>query len=235
MSRLGSLLRSRPRLRGQALVEFALVFPLFLMVLFSVISFGLYVFCNQQLANAAREAARYAVTTSSTAQCPTVSRLDPIPDLQPDSTTYNRCDAPENGWPKMTGVAQSKVWGMAPTQVKLSACWSGYVDGSGNYDALPVSPNVFTDCTINRINPKTDPTSLTCPMPATIASGVSPAKADGDDKASDIAAAPGGVQYPTTVTVYTCMNWSPPMAGFVIIPRTITIRAVVTESLQRQQ
>ena len=129
----------------------------------------------------------------------------------------------------MTGVAQSKVWGMAPAQVKLSACWSGYVDGSGNYDALPVSPNVFTDCTINRINPKTDPTSLSCPMPPTIGSGTTPAKADGDDKASDIAAAPGAVQYPTTVTVYTCMNWSPPMAGFVIIPRTITIRAVVTE------
>ena len=54
--------RARSAARGQALVEFALVFPLFLMVLFSIISFGLYIFYNQQLANAAREAARYAVT-----------------------------------------------------------------------------------------------------------------------------------------------------------------------------
>ena len=43
-----------------------------------------------------------------------------------------------------------------------------------------------------------------------------------------------GRAYPTTVTVYTC-QWKPPMAGFVIIPNTITIRAVVTESMQRQQ
>jgi hypothetical protein len=37
------------------------------------------------------------------------------------------------------------------------------------------------------------------------------------------------------VTVYACTNWRPPMAGFVMIPNTIPIRAVVTESLQRQQ
>jgi Flp pilus assembly protein TadG len=47
-------LRRRGKRRGQALVEFALVFPIFLMVLFSIIAFGLYIFYNQQLANAAR-------------------------------------------------------------------------------------------------------------------------------------------------------------------------------------
>jgi hypothetical protein len=229
--------RTGRRPRGQALLEFALVFPIFLMVLFSVISFGLYIFYNQQLANAAREGARWAVTHSATAVCPVVSRLDPPVTLLPAGSTYNRCDPPETGWPNMTGVAQSKVWGMAPSQVSLAACWSGFVDPANNADALPVSPNVFTDCTINRVNPRTDPASLGCPAPATIPSGVSPPKADGDDKASDIAAAPGpgAVQYDTTVTVYACFNWKPPMAGFVIIPSTITIRAVVTESLQRQQ
>ncbi len=82
---------SRPS--GQALVEFALVFPMFVLALFSVIVLGLYVFYNQQLENAAREAARYAVTHSSSAQCPTVSRIDPIGSIRPDS--YYRCDAPE--------------------------------------------------------------------------------------------------------------------------------------------
>ncbi len=238
MSRIGSLLRSRPRRRGQALVEFALVFPLFLMVLFSIISFGLYVFYNQQLANAAREGARYAAVHSSTAVCPTVSRLDPGDDFQPPNKTYTRCDAPETGWPKMTGAARASIWGVAPNSVFVSACWSGYVDSLNNYDALPQPSNTFTDCTINRVNPKTDPAGLGCPAPATLPSALSIPKADGDDKASDLAAVPGGAgqtQYPTTVTVYTCTNWSPPMAGFVIIPRTITIRAVVTESLQRQQ
>ena len=57
-----------------------------------------------------------------------------------------------------------------------------------------------------------------------------PAKADGDDKASDIAAAIGTNQnYPTTVTVYTCFKWRPPMAGFLFIPSEITLRAVITE------
>jgi TadE-like protein len=223
---------------GQALVEFALVFPLFLMLLFSIISFGLYVFYNQQLANAAREAARYAAVHSSTSQCPTVSRLDPPLDLRPDSTSYFRCDAPENGWPRMTEAARSKIWGMAPNQVSLTACWSGYVDAANNFDAHPTSPNVtFSDCTMNRVDPRTDSASLPCPAPATIPTALNPAKADGDDKASDLAAAPGqgDAAYPTTVTVYTCFIWKPPMAGFVIIPSQITIRAVITESLQRQQ
>lgn len=224
------------RRSGQALVEFALVLPLFLMVLFSIISFGLYVFYNQQLANAAREGARWAVVHSATAVCPVVSRLDPPNTLLPAGSTYNRCDPPETSWPNMTAAARSKVWGMSPAQVSLSACWSGFVDPANNPDALPRSPNVFTDCTINRVNPRTAPASLACPAPATLAP-TTPGKADGDDKASDLAAAPGpgAVQYDTTVTVYACFNWTPPMAGFVIIPNTITIRAVVTETLQRQQ
>jgi hypothetical protein len=229
-------LDSRHR-RGQALVEFALVFPLFLMVLFSVISFGLYIFYNQQLANAAREAARYAAVHSSTAVCPTVSNLDPPQTLRPSNDTYSRCDAPEGGWPNMVSAGRSKVWGMAPSTVSLAACWSGYVDPANNFDALPEPPNVFTDCTINRINPQTNPAGLDCPAPATIPSAFSPIKkADGDDKASDLAAAIStGRAYPTTVTVYACFKWKPPMAGFVLIPNTITIRAVVTEAMQRQQ
>lgn len=222
------------RAGGQALAEFALVFPLFILLLFSIISFGLYVFYNQQLANATREAARYAAVHSSTAQCPTVSRLDPILPIRPD--TYTRCDAPQAGWPNMTQAARSKVWGMSPTQVSLGACWSGYVDAANNYDALPNAPNTFVDCTINRVNPRTSPSSLGCPVPATIGSAFNPAKADGDDKASDIAVAVGNnLHYPTTVTVYACFVWHPPMAGFVMIPNQITLRSVVTESLQRQQ
>jgi hypothetical protein len=224
----------RARGRGQALAEFAIVFPLFLLLLFSIISFGLYIFYNQQLANAAREAARYAAVHSSTAQRPTVSRLDPIGPLRPGS--YLRADAPEGGWPDMTAAARSKIWGMAPNQVSLTACWSGYVDGADNYDALPTAPNTFKDCTINRVDPRTEPSNLACPAPATIPSALSPQKADGDDKASNLAAAVGNNQhYPTTVTVYTCFVWRPPMAGFVFIPSQLTLRAVITEALQRQQ
>ena len=225
-------LRTRPgRTRAQALVEFALVFPIFVVIIFSLIVFGLYVFYNQQLENASREAARYAAVHSTRAQCPTVSRLDPILSNR-EPNKYFRCDAPEKGWIQMVGKARSSIWGMAPTQVALSACWSGSVDPSGEHDALPEPPNTFRDCTIGGVNPKTNPDSLACPPPTPTKFTGTPSTA-GDDKASSLAFA-NGRHYPTTVTVYACFVWTPPMAGFVVIPSTITLRAIVTEAMQRQ-
>jgi len=46
--------------KGQALVEFALVLPVFLMMLFGIIDGGRYVFQNNVLSQAAREGARVA-------------------------------------------------------------------------------------------------------------------------------------------------------------------------------
>jgi TadE-like protein len=228
-------------------MEFALVFPLFLLVLLSIVVLGIYVFYNQQLENAAREAARYAATHSASAQCPTVSRVDPVQSMRYDTYTRN-CDAPEDGWPKLTGVARANVWGMPANAVRLSACWSGLIDTSTppNADALPAPGNTFADCTINRVNPRTNPNGIPCPPPATIGP-TADFKADGDDKASSMAAfrptgtPPPGVtpgpqlQFPSTVTVYTCYVWTPPLSGFIFIPSQITIRAVVTEAMQRQQ
>jgi hypothetical protein len=51
----------RRRRRGQALVEFSLVAPIFLLLLFSIIEFGRAVYYIQILNNAAREGARYAI------------------------------------------------------------------------------------------------------------------------------------------------------------------------------
>jgi hypothetical protein len=53
--------RSKRCRRGQALVEFALVAPLFFLLLFAIIDFGRYVYYVQVLNNAAREGARYAI------------------------------------------------------------------------------------------------------------------------------------------------------------------------------
>ena len=52
--------------RGQALAEFAIVAPLFFLVLFAVIDFGRYVYYVQVLNNAAREGARYAIVHGAT-------------------------------------------------------------------------------------------------------------------------------------------------------------------------
>jgi len=49
----------RNRGRGQALVEFALVIPLFLLVIFGLVDLGRAVFVNNSLAEAARDGARY--------------------------------------------------------------------------------------------------------------------------------------------------------------------------------
>jgi hypothetical protein len=235
--------RTRPR--GQALVEFVLVFPLFLLVLMSIIVFGLYMFYNQQLANAAREAARWAAVHGSGAQCPTVSRLDPAPGNR--FTSYARCDSPEGGWPNMTSAARTKIWGMSAAQLSVKACWSGYTDASFNYDLRATQPGAtFSNCTIGGVDPRTNPNGISCPAPASILSTRTPPMADGDDKSSDLAHAPPvasvgggppdpGAQFPTTVTVYACFQWTPPLAGFIFIPTQIPLRAVVTEAIQRQQ
>ena len=46
-------------------MEFALVFPIFFLILFSIIDFGRYVYYVQILNNAAREGARYAIVHGS--------------------------------------------------------------------------------------------------------------------------------------------------------------------------
>jgi Flp pilus assembly protein TadG len=54
--------RSDQRRNGQALVEFALVIPIFILVLFGLIDMGRAVYANHTLAQATREAARLAAT-----------------------------------------------------------------------------------------------------------------------------------------------------------------------------
>lgn len=205
--------------RGQTLAEFAIVFPMFMLVLFSVITLGLLVFYQTEVTNAARQAVRYAAIHSSTAQCPTTSWLTP----QAPPLSYYACDPPTS-WPGMNAAARSAVWGLDPNAVTLAACWSGFRDPSNpssyDYPALDATgnPNTYAQCTIAGTNPLTNQGALACPAPATTSS---------DDAASDNAG--------NNVTVYACYRWNPPMAGFVFVPSTVTIRAVVTEVIQRQQ
>jgi Flp pilus assembly protein TadG len=53
--------RGRDRSRGQALVEFSLVIPIFLLLLISLFDLGRAVFAYNTLTNAAREGARVAI------------------------------------------------------------------------------------------------------------------------------------------------------------------------------
>lgn len=57
---------SRKKRRGAAVVEFALVAPLFILLVFGMIEFGRMVMVQQVLVNATREGARQAVLDGST-------------------------------------------------------------------------------------------------------------------------------------------------------------------------
>lgn len=64
--------RVRMSSRGQALVEFAMVAPIFFLVLFAMIEGGRFVFYYEMLNNATREGARYAIVNGANSLgCPT--------------------------------------------------------------------------------------------------------------------------------------------------------------------
>ena len=222
------------RPRGQALAEFALVFPIAMSVIFGIIVFGMWVFYQQQLTNVAREGARFAAIHSSTAICPTSSWRDP----QAPPVSYTpyplHCDGPNNPndsypWPNMSAHARGYAWGLNPSIIHINACWSGYrpyasaSTTSADFPAVeiiggtPVS-NEFIQCTIDGTNPETNSQALGCRARMT-----TPA----DDPASDIA--------DNQVTVYACFQWAPPLAGVLMIPPSITMKAVITEVIHRQQ
>jgi hypothetical protein len=198
---------------------------------------GVGVFYQQQLTNAAREAARYAAIHSATAVCPTTGDYDPAspPSTYPLLTTPGGCDRKAQGWPKMTAQARNAVFGMPDAAVKVSACWSGYRKDSpagardapppGDYTALGIGVinSVFVQCTIDGADPTTDPSSIACSdgLPTV-------------DQASSMSES-FSVPIANTVTAYACYVWTPPLAGFLLIPDTITLRGVVTEAVQRQQ
>lgn len=241
MRATGRLRRHLRDRRGQALVEFALVVPIALLVIFGIIVLGLWIFFQQQITNVAREAARYAALHSSTAACPTASWRDPQAPPSSYPAYPLHCDGPNNPndtipWPRMTAHARSYAWAVNPALVQINACWSGYVLPSVNvadyasYAASAGFPladrpaveagvaNQFVQCTIGGINPITNADALGCATRMTTAA---------DDPASD---QPGN-----QVTVYACYQWAPPLAGFLLIPSSVTMKAVVTEIIQRQQ
>lgn len=61
---------SHHRSRGQALPEFALVLPLFFLILFGMLDIGRIIWANDALSNAAREGTRFASVGGSAAFTP---------------------------------------------------------------------------------------------------------------------------------------------------------------------
>lgn len=59
--------KPRRRSRGQALVEFALAIPIFLVLLFGLVDIGRLVYVNNAISQAAREGARYGAVQGRSA------------------------------------------------------------------------------------------------------------------------------------------------------------------------
>lgn len=262
---LSSLLRRYRRdasSRGQALTEMALILPLVITLIVGIIVLGMGIFFSQEVTNAAREGARYASLHSATSQCPTVSNKPPDTGLLPVPNNYYACDAPANRWPEMTAAARDKIFAMQTAGVRLTACWSGYWTKDTNdnwaaYDQIyavdPVTGqrSEFRECTvkvfgwnpgedpsatpsgIHAINPRTGLDASTGLKIRVDCSTDFPLTSDSDDMASNYAAS--NADQANQVTVLACYSWSPPLAGFLLIPRTVTLQGIVSEAMEYQQ
>ena len=225
-------MKLRGAAQGQTLVELALVLPVLTAVLVGIIGFGIAVFYQHQVTNTSREAARWAAVNSATAQCPTVSWLPAEGDRLPSSGSYYECDPPATGWPVLRERVESVLFGIDKQAVKVAACWSSYHQGSA-YDAFPGSvDSVWHGCTINGVDPRTATGSVVIggnPGQPCRGDAVPPFTIATDDTGSSTP------YRANRVTAYACYSWSPPLAGFMGIPTQVTLRAVVTETIQQQQ
>lgn len=119
-----------PTQRGQGLVEFALVFPVAVLLLFGLVDVGRAVFAYNTLANAAREGARVAAVNqlsppNSNTQC---SEDMPIEDPANPHWSTKACTASAAG----------------ALGVNVSAVTVGY--GSPPSSALSCSPTLHVGC-----------------------------------------------------------------------------------------
>ena len=146
----------RGRRRGQALVEFVLVAPIFFFLVFGLIELGRAVYYIQILDSAARDGARYAIVhgfnASVSQQCPS----GPLPN-----NVANTCDP--NGDLVIKAVTDRSIGvtnKASDLDVHAKWCDSTPYSASTCYDTLPciqwadptydLSPNGLGDGTNNR-------------------------------------------------------------------------------------
>ena len=107
-------------MRGQSLVEFALVAPLFFLLVFAVVDFGRLFFMQMTLQNALQEAARYAVTGQHQ------------PDPKNPGNNLSRIASIQQ-------VAQQAAPGMDVSNLSISSKSGGPNSGGGPKDTVTLS------------------------------------------------------------------------------------------------
>ena len=99
---------------GQAIVEFALVAPVFFLLLFGIIEAGRFIIYYETLSNAAREGTRYAIVHGSNSFCPS----GPMPPgVALPLGCYDGTGA------NVEQRVKDSAFGMLGTSVAVWSCW----------------------------------------------------------------------------------------------------------------
>lgn len=127
--------------RGAAVIEFALVVPLLLVLVFGIIEFAILMYDKAMITNASREGARAGITVRS----PRMSRSEIITTVnnacQTSLITFNPADPPPSTRTFVNGAeGDPAIIGMTSAQDFLT------VEISYAYDYL-LLPNFITDLT----------------------------------------------------------------------------------------
>jgi hypothetical protein len=121
--RLKHLLTELRREEGSALVEFALTFVVFLLLVFSVIDFGHLFFVKMDAQNAMQEAARYGSTGNH------------LPDPNNPNNTLSRVSS-------ITDTLQNEANGIQFSNIQISSLTGGSGSAGGPGDMLTISAEV---------------------------------------------------------------------------------------------
>jgi hypothetical protein len=134
----------RNRSRGQGLAEFALVLPVFLAILIGMVDVGRAVWANNSVANAAREAARYAAVHGGSCEdivagtvCSTANYCPAGPYTSPTVTLSASISCPYPSPSKQAIYDTATGFLIAGgTSATVTACYSAAtVSCSGDSDA----------------------------------------------------------------------------------------------------
>jgi hypothetical protein len=120
----------RSKSRGQAMVEFALVFPIFILLMVGLFDFGRVIWVNDTLATAAREAARFAIVHGEKSLCP----VGPGPT---PTTIPVDCLFPSPDRQAIKNLAQKWAAGTS-ANVNVSVCYGVVTSCSGDVDQVIV-------------------------------------------------------------------------------------------------
>jgi Flp pilus assembly protein TadG len=146
----------RSRSRAQALVEFAVVIPVFLFLLMGIVDFGRVIWATTSLASAAREATRFAIVRGGS-----VTDACPVGPMGPDSPTVAASSSCPYPAPSKQSIINTAVGAATAggSNLTVAVCYADPATGtcSGDTDtgtnARGQTVTVVVTSSINLITP----------------------------------------------------------------------------------